>query len=690
MNMPRTPGRAAAGPTIGLLGINTNYHSEALIFGGARQAAEERGVNFIYFSPFVTDIDLMRELQAAPDSGQTIRRKIDQIADHLAAFKLDGLIVIGWAREFDEVHMPYFRDRMASVRLLSIGKQHIESGIPAIVMPGGDYVRELVRHLHQVHGRRRIGYIPSWTLDERVDSFKQELVELGCYDERLIVPLEPLEGIHDVVERLNRSVDWLIDGQPEPVDAILTMNQTDGLTVLDILKQRGIRVPEDIALATYEDSFLIAFAKPALTTIDYPFHAIGYDALDQLHRMIRGEEFPLVREIPTIIRYRDSCGCTVDRIIPAADEPPSVPGRAVGGNPAQEAAEAMRAEYPTAGFDWRELAASALRDTAGDGGRRFMEALWHAFASREPNNRHLDRLRLVERMRELMMPACAADPERFRRAETVWLAARFIADAADGAAVIRHLIDAERDRGILDFINQELLLSQSTEDVLRVLNTYLGWIGIPTLYLMMEETPVPGERRKTIFAFTDFDNIADAIPEGAPLADVYRIYTSRKTDRFDLIVTPLIVNESPIGLAWFEPGRNSLSLVHSFAMQIGKAFISVGMAEETRRLVDRLRHEIELRKKKEAELAWYADIDALTNLFNRRFFYDTLQHMTALNRPFAVFCIDIDGFKEVNDTFGHQTGDTLLVQIAGRNLPRSCRRRTNARSGGWRSGSIRG
>jgi diguanylate cyclase (GGDEF)-like protein len=295
-----------------------------------------------------------------------------------------------------------------------------------------------------------------------------------------------------------------------------------------------------------------------------------------------------------------------------------------------------------------------------------MEALWRAFSEHEPNNRRLDRLRLVERLRERLMPAFASDPDRFRLAETAWLAARFVASSADAAAVIRHCIDTERDRGILDFINQELLLSQSTEDVLRVLNRYLGWLDIPSLYLLMEETPVPGERRKPIFAFTDFENIAGDIPESARLADVYRFFRARKSGRFDLIVTPLIVNEAKIGLAWFEPGRNSLGLVHSFALQIGKAFISIGMAEDTQRLVERLRREIELRTKKEAELAYYADIDVLTKLFNRRFFYDALAEMTTRERSFAIFYIDIDGFKGVNDTFGHQTGDALLVQIAGR------------------------
>jgi diguanylate cyclase (GGDEF)-like protein len=74
--------------------------------------------------------------------------------------------------------------------------------------------------------------------------------------------------------------------------------------------------------------------------------------------------------------------------------------------------------------------------------------------------------------------------------------------------------------------------------------------------------------------------------------------------------------------------------------------------------------------------------DALTGLANRFVFHETLHELAAGSEPFAMLLIDIDHFKDVNDTYGHPTGDALLTQAAMR--LRACVRRadTIARIGG--------
>lgn len=63
-----------------------------------------------------------------------------------------------------------------------------------------------------------------------------------------------------------------------------------------------------------------------------------------------------------------------------------------------------------------------------------------------------------------------------------------------------------------------------------------------------------------------------------------------------------------------------------------------------------------------------ATIDALTGLFNRRHFEDRLRAEAAYakrhRRPFAIAVLDIDHFKSVNDTFGHDEGDRALRAVA--------------------------
>ncbi|MEV6931383.1 GGDEF domain-containing protein [Dactylosporangium sp. NPDC051485] len=63
---------------------------------------------------------------------------------------------------------------------------------------------------------------------------------------------------------------------------------------------------------------------------------------------------------------------------------------------------------------------------------------------------------------------------------------------------------------------------------------------------------------------------------------------------------------------------------------------------------------------------YQAGHDDTTGLPNRRTFLTALQSAVAAGRPFGVILLDLDGFKAVNDTYGHETGNDLLTAVAHR------------------------
>ncbi|MBR1124272.1 EAL domain-containing protein [Bradyrhizobium lablabi] len=76
------------------------------------------------------------------------------------------------------------------------------------------------------------------------------------------------------------------------------------------------------------------------------------------------------------------------------------------------------------------------------------------------------------------------------------------------------------------------------------------------------------------------------------------------------------------------------------------------------------------RRKAEARIAHMAHHDGLTNLPNRDFYQDrlreALERSAPANKRVAVLCVDLDLFKNVNDSFGHPMGDRLLKVVAER------------------------
>jgi diguanylate cyclase (GGDEF)-like protein len=138
-----------------------------------------------------------------------------------------------------------------------------------------------------------------------------------------------------------------------------------------------------------------------------------------------------------------------------------------------------------------------------------------------------------------------------------------------------------------------------------------------------------------------------------------------------VVIQPISIKNVPIGIVELyctteEYGitNNELKLWQTIADQAAIAIMNA-------KLYEKAQEEIQERTRVEQQLRHHAYHDSLTGLSNRALLLDRLKG--ALNRSrripdyrFAALFLDIDDFKNINDSYGHPAGDQLLIDIAGR------------------------
>jgi DNA-binding LacI/PurR family transcriptional regulator len=280
--------------TIGLLSEELFFSNPADFFRGVKEATEQYDVNLLHVA------------SSALRSPQEFQIQSNIFFDMIGPENVDALLIAsnllsGYApfEEFKALCHSY-----GHLPIVSLGLAIDD--IPSVVLDNASGMYEVVSHLIETHGYRRIAYIngPEEHPDaqERYQAYAKALADHH-------IPIDPALVLPGDFQQSSavRAIGMLLDEREQQpgrdVEAIVTANDYMAMAAIEELQDRGIRVPEDLAVA----GFAVRCITPPLTTVQAPFFEVGRHAMELLMATMAGETVPEKTAVPARAVIRHSC-----------------------------------------------------------------------------------------------------------------------------------------------------------------------------------------------------------------------------------------------------------------------------------------------------------------------------------------------------------------------------------------------
>lgn len=160
------------------------------------------------------------------------------------------------------------------------------------------------------HGHRRVAIIKgtehNFDAAERLRGYRDAMRQFGGeVDERL-----ELSGAFSESSGYEAATE-LLKLLPRPT-AVFASNDSMAIGALSALRDRGVQVPEEIALAGFDDVPIASFLTPTLSSVQVGIHHLGVRAIETLLHAVRHKNTHRKQQVvlPTKLSLRESCGCT--------------------------------------------------------------------------------------------------------------------------------------------------------------------------------------------------------------------------------------------------------------------------------------------------------------------------------------------------------------------------------------------
>jgi len=286
---PNASARSLASRRTYVLGIVTadfSDYTHACIIEGAEAEAQSQGYLFFVSSA-----------EHGPD-GEPLHSPL------LSQRQSEGLLIVYHGSDHDTYAI--FEDIPHDLPVVTIGYAENREGVATVSITNARGARQATSHLLSL-GHRRIAHITGPPkMHESISrwlAYTQTLREAEIVpDDRLIAEGDwsSASGYRATIELIERGVDFT---------AIFVQNDRMAMGVLQALRERGLRVPEDMAVVGFDDIPSARYFSPPLTTIHHPFRELGRTGTRLLIELVNGRPAPTERvRLGTSLVVRHSCG----------------------------------------------------------------------------------------------------------------------------------------------------------------------------------------------------------------------------------------------------------------------------------------------------------------------------------------------------------------------------------------------
>jgi len=196
-------------------------------------------------------------------------------------------------------------ERYARGRLCSVGSAI--DGVPSLVLDNRSGMEAAVEHLVTHHGRRQLAFLAGTPhnpeAEARFAAYRSVLEKHGiAYDESRVASGQFLPALGRL------AMDQILD-RGVPFDAVVAANDSMALGAIQALRERSLRVPQDIPVTGFDDLTLARLGNPPLTTVAQPFDRFAELAVGCIEDQVAGRPVAPLTEIPSHFVRRQSCGC---------------------------------------------------------------------------------------------------------------------------------------------------------------------------------------------------------------------------------------------------------------------------------------------------------------------------------------------------------------------------------------------